>query len=92
MKFLVCFLELRIGHMSVDLSRGDRRMTEKFLDYTYVSTICQKSCRKTMTKSMCMHILEDTSTQSIRLHHIRDEEAGETDRLIFEQGRLDILI
>lgn len=41
MKLLVGFFELWVRHMRINLSRRDRGMPEKFLDYTYVSTICQ---------------------------------------------------
>ncbi len=41
MKLLMRFFELWIRHVRIDLSRRDRSMTEEFLDYTYVSTICQ---------------------------------------------------
>ncbi len=41
MKLLVCLFEFRVRDMCVDLCRCDRGMTEKFLDYTYICTICQ---------------------------------------------------
>jgi hypothetical protein len=41
MIFLVSLLQLWIGHMSIDLRRRDRGMTEQFLYYTDICTICQ---------------------------------------------------
>ena len=41
MELFVSLLEPRIGHVSIDLRRRDRGMTEEFLDYTDICTICQ---------------------------------------------------
>ena len=76
--------------MRIYLSRRDRSMTEKLLDYTYISTICQKSCRETMTKRMGMEIFQYTSSESVWFDHIRDEKSRETHFLIWEVDRLDI--
>jgi hypothetical protein len=76
--------------MGVDLSRRDRSMTEELLDDTYISTICQKSRSKTMTKCMCVHIFQYASPESILLHHSRDEEACEAYFLVRELDRIYI--
>jgi hypothetical protein len=82
MKFFMSFFELWVRHMRVDLSRRDRGMAKKFLDYTYISTICQKSCCKRVTKRMCMHIFEYSCSESIILYHIGDKKSSESDRFI----------
>ncbi len=37
-----------------------------------------------------MHIFEYARTESIVLHHTRDEESRETDSIVREEGRIDI--
>ena len=91
MELLVCLFELRVRDMCVDLCCGDWGMTEKFLYYTYISTICQKSCCKRVTKRMCMQILEDSSLEAIVFHHVRYEESCKAHLFIIEKGRIDIL-
>ena len=90
MKFLVCFFQLRIRHVGIHLSRGDRSMAEEFLYDTYIRTICQKSRRKTMTKCVGMEIFQYASSESVALYHICDEKSWETHFLIWEMDRLDI--
>lgn len=43
-----------------------------------------------MSERMCMHIFEYARTESIVLHHTRDEESRETDSIVREEGRIDI--
>lgn len=43
-----------------------------------------------MTKRMGMHILENSSLDSIRFHHIRYEKSSETNSLIFKKRRVNI--
>lgn len=86
----MCFFEFWIRHVGVDLSCGDRRMPEKFLDNTYVSTIGKEGGGKAMTKGMCMHVLKNSRPQSIFLYHIRDKKTSESYIFIIQIGRMDI--
>ena len=51
-EFPMCFTELRIRHVGIDLRRRDRGMPEKLLDDTHIGTIREESCREAMTEGM----------------------------------------
>jgi hypothetical protein len=65
-------------------------MSEKLLDDTYISTVCQERSRETVTEGMSVEIFEYTSTESVVLYHIGYEEAREADSLIGKMDGLDI--
>ena len=90
MIFLVSLLELGIGHVGIDLRCRDGCMTEEFLDYTDISTICQQSCCKRMTERVCVHIFEYACLESVCFHHVGDMEPRQSDYVIREQGGVDV--
>jgi hypothetical protein len=90
MIFCVGFAELRIGHVCIDLSRRDRCVTEKFLDYTDISTICQQSCRKRVPECVGVHILEYARPESVCFYHVGDKKSREAYIRIIEERRVDI--
>lgn len=82
MKFLMCFFELWVRHMCIDLCRRDRSMSEKFLDDTDICSVCEESRGEAMAECMSMDIFEDSCLESVGLYHIGDEESCKTDILI----------
>lgn len=90
MKFPMCFSELRIRNVGIDLRRRDRGMPEKLLDDTHIRSIREESRRKAMAEGMCWDMFQDSCLQSIVFYHIRDKETREAHMLIIELTRSHI--
>lgn len=71
----MCFFELRVGHVGINLSRYNRGMTQKFLYDTDIGTVGEKCCREAVAKGMSVHIFQYPCLQPIGLHHIGDKKA-----------------
>lgn len=85
------FLELRIRHMSIDLCGGNRGMSKKLLDSSYVCAIGEEGSGEAVTEGMCRNFLDDIRSERVFLDLIRDKKSCESYICIDERLFYDVI-
>lgn len=78
LKFIVHFLEMRVGHVGVDLGGGDIAMPQHRLDRTQIGTIHQQVGSERVAQSVRGDMLGDARCLSIFTDDSLDRAGSQT--------------